>query len=196
MGRVSQAQARENRRRVVETASHLFRERGVEVSVAELMHAAGLTHGGFYRQFASKESLVEEALAHALAERAREYEAAPGPGAPEPGVPDPNAEDPAAARRALIDAYLSPEHRDGAADGCPLAAFAGDMARTGDEAARATYTRGVDSYARHLDDPDHDGLARLSTMLGAVLLARATRGTPLSDEILHAAHTALTAPRD
>lgn len=66
MGRVSQAQAEENRRRVVETASRLFREQGTHVSVADLMKAAGLTHGGFYKQFASKEALVDEATAHAL----------------------------------------------------------------------------------------------------------------------------------
>ncbi|MFE4724254.1 TetR family transcriptional regulator, partial [Streptomyces sp. NPDC056728] len=54
MGRVSQAQALENRRRVVENASRLFREQGTHVSVAELMKASGLTHGGFYKQFASK----------------------------------------------------------------------------------------------------------------------------------------------
>ncbi|MFF1268504.1 DUF6262 family protein, partial [Streptomyces anulatus] len=65
MGRVSQAQAEENRRRVVDTASRLFREQGTQVSVADLMKAAGLTHGAFYKQFASKEALVDEATAHA-----------------------------------------------------------------------------------------------------------------------------------
>lgn len=54
MGRVSQAQAEENRRRVVDTASRLFREQGTHVSVADLMKAAGLTHGAFYKQFASR----------------------------------------------------------------------------------------------------------------------------------------------
>lgn len=66
MGRVSQAQAQENRRRVVETASRLLREQGTRVSVADLMKAAGLTHGGFYKQFTSKEALVDEATAHAF----------------------------------------------------------------------------------------------------------------------------------
>lgn len=73
MGRVSQAQAEENRRRVVDTASRLFREQGTQVSVADLMKAAGLTHGAFYKQFASKEALVGEATAHAFAELARRY---------------------------------------------------------------------------------------------------------------------------
>ena len=73
MGRVSQAQAEENRRRVVETASRLFREQGTHVSVADLMKASGLTHGGFYKQFASKEALVDEATAHAFDELARRH---------------------------------------------------------------------------------------------------------------------------
>ena len=69
MSRVSQAQARENRQRVVETAARLFRERGVaHVSVADVMAGAGLTHGGFYKQFTSKEALAVEALAQGLAE--------------------------------------------------------------------------------------------------------------------------------
>src|SRR3569833_2420675 len=67
MARVSQAQARENRDRVVRTAARLFRERGVEgVSVSDLMAEAGLTHGGFYKQFPSKEALVAEATGQAF----------------------------------------------------------------------------------------------------------------------------------
>lgn len=142
MGRVSQAQAEENRRRVVETASRLFREQGTHVSVAELMKASGLTHGGFYKQFASKEALVDEATAHAFGELARlradglEQQA---------GRRD-------AAQRALIDTYLSVEHRDSPAQGCPAAALVTDMAREpGDAAARRVYTEGgrVHRVARH-----------------------------------------------
>ncbi|MFD0522672.1 TetR/AcrR family transcriptional regulator [Paractinoplanes durhamensis] len=69
MGRVSQAQAQENRKRIVETAARLFRERGVAgVSVADVMAEVGLTHGGFYKQFASKEALVAEAVGQAFDE--------------------------------------------------------------------------------------------------------------------------------
>ncbi|MFJ4717390.1 TetR/AcrR family transcriptional regulator [Streptomyces sp. NPDC088785] len=193
MGRVSQAQARENRQRVVESASRLFREQGVDVSVADLMKAAGLTHGGFYKQFASKEALVDEATAHAFAERARQY-----------GADGTAGGAPAEARRALIDTYLSAEHRDDPGRGCPVAGLVTDMARTeaGGEAHR-TYARGVEAYARRLDDEDGaegaedgdgGGLARLSAMVGALVLARATRGTPLSDEILTTVRTSLTDP--
>lgn len=121
MGRVSQAQAEENRRRVVDTASRLFREQGTQVSVADLMKAAGLTHGAFYKQFASKEALVDEATAHAFAELNQRYGA---------GLEQHDGQR-EAAQQALIDVYLSVEHRDDPADGCPVAALATDIAREG-----------------------------------------------------------------
>ncbi|MEV4561825.1 MULTISPECIES: TetR/AcrR family transcriptional regulator [unclassified Kitasatospora] len=184
MGRVSQAQARDNRRRVVETASRLFREQGTHVSVADLMKASGLTHGGFYKQFASKEALVDEATAHAFAELARHHK---------DGL-DQYAGQRDAAQRALIDAYLSTEHRDSAADGCPAAALAGDMARDGaDGEARRVYTQGVGDFADWLATEDQDGITRLCTMLGALILSRATKGSPLSEKILTTAREALTA---
>jgi TetR/AcrR family transcriptional regulator, transcriptional repressor for nem operon len=184
MGRVSQAQAEENRRRVVETASRLFREQGTHVSVADLMKASGLTHGGFYKQFASKEALIDEATAHAFDELTRLRN---------DGL-EQHAGQRDAAQRALIDTYLSVEHRDSAADGCPAAALAGDMAREpGDREARRVYTEGVRDFAQWLATEDQDGITRLCTMLGALVLARATKDSPLSEEILTTAHAALTA---
>ncbi|MEV0600318.1 TetR/AcrR family transcriptional regulator [Streptomyces sp. NPDC050315] len=184
MGRVSQAQAEENRRRVVETASRLFREQGTHVSVADLMKAAGMTHGGFYKQFASKEALIDEATAHAFGELAQHHK---------DGL-DQYAGQRDAAQRALIDTYLSAEHRDSAADGCPVAALAADIARdAGESEARRVYSQGVRDFADWLDTEDQDGITRLCTMLGALVLARATNGTPLSDEILTTAREALTA---
>ncbi|MEU9064254.1 TetR/AcrR family transcriptional regulator [Streptomyces sp. NPDC048430] len=184
MGRVSQAQAEENRRRVVETASRLFREQGTHVSVADLMKAAGLTHGGFYKQFASKEALVDEATAHAFDELGRlRNEGLERNG----GRRD-------AAQRALIDTYLSVEHRDSAADGCPAAGLVTDMAReSGAPGARRAYTEGVGDFAAWLATDDQEGITRLCTMLGALVLARATKGSPVSEEILTTARAALTA---
>ncbi|MFB7896416.1 TetR/AcrR family transcriptional regulator [Streptomyces xiamenensis] len=183
MGRVSRAQAQENRRRVVETASRLFREQGTQVSVADLMKASGLTHGGFYKQFASKEALVDEATAHAFGELTRLHR---------DGL-DQHDGQRDAARRAVIDSYLSVEHRDSAADGCPVAALATDMAREPeDREARRVYTEGVGDFARVLTTDDQDGIIQLCTMLGALVLARATKGSPLSEEILATAHAALT----
>ncbi|MGP3975715.1 TetR/AcrR family transcriptional regulator [Streptomyces sp. 8N114] len=184
MGRVSQAQAQENRKRVVETASRLFREQGTHVSVADLMKASGLTHGGFYKQFASKEALIDEAIAHAFGELTRLRNA---------GL-EQHAGQRDAAQQALIDTYLSVRHRDDAAEGCPAAALATDMARgLGDREARRVYSEGVSDFAEWLATEDQDGITRLCTMLGALLLARATKGSPLSEEILTTAHTALTA---
>ncbi|MEU7005546.1 TetR/AcrR family transcriptional regulator [Streptomyces sp. NPDC046332] len=185
MGRVSQAQAEENRKRVVETASRMFREQGTQVSVAELMKAAGLTHGGFYKQFASKEALVDEATTHAFEELTRRRTA---------GL-EQHAGQRDAAQRALIDVYLSPAHRDNAAEGCPAAALATDMAREpGDREAHRVYSEGVADFAGWLATDDEDGITRLCTMVGALVLSRATAGSPLSEEILTTAHAALTAP--
>jgi len=207
MGRVSQAQARENRQRVVETASRLFREQGVHVSVADLMKAAGLTHGGFYKQFASKETLVDEATAHAFEELARTYAPAAGreagtgeAGAGEAGAGSggsagrPARSRDAAAQRELIDAYLSVRHRDNPADGCPVAGLATDMARTDDSrAAHRVYADGVRGFADALaTEGEDDGLVRVCTMVGALVLARATSDDPLSEDLLTAARTALT----
>ncbi|WP_031125365.1 TetR/AcrR family transcriptional regulator [Streptomyces sp. NRRL S-623] len=184
MGRVSQAQAEENRRRVVETASRLFRERGTHVSVADLMKASGLTHGGFYKQFASKEALVDEATAHAFDGLTRRRD---------DGL-EQHAGQRDAAQRALIATYLSVEHRDSAADGCPAAALASDMAReSGNDEARRVYAEGVGDFAEWLAAEDKDGIARLCTMVGALVLARGTKGSPISEEILTAAREALTA---
>lgn len=182
MGRVSQAQAEENRRRVVDTASRLFREQGTQVSVADLMKAAGLTHGAFYKQFTSKEALVDEATAHAFDELTRSHTAGL---AQYEGQRD-------VAQRALIDAYLSVEHRDDPADGCPVAALATDIAREGGgHEARRVYTEGVADFADFLGGDDQDGIVRLCTLFGALALSRATKGSPLSEEILAAAHAAL-----
>ena len=109
MGRVSQQQAEENRRRVVETAARLFREKGTHLSVADLMKASGLTHGGFYKQFASKDALIDEATTHAFKELAQLHSA---------GLEE-HAGQRDSARKALIDTYLSVAHRDNPADGCP-----------------------------------------------------------------------------
>ncbi|MGY4921875.1 TetR/AcrR family transcriptional regulator [Streptomyces sp. 900105755] len=183
MGRVSQAQAQENRQRVVATASRMFREKGTTVSVADLMKAAGLTHGGFYKQFASKEDLVDEAIAHAFAEQA----------AHSAMTFEESAGERDAARRALIEDYLSLWHRDHPADGCPVSGFAADLGREPEQTARAqdVYVNGVRNRAARLATGDDDGMAQLCTMVGALVLARATRGNPISEELLQAARTAL-----
>lgn len=183
MSRVSQVQAQENRQRVVATASRMFREKGLAVSLADLMKAAGLTHGGFYKHFESKDDLVDEAIVHAFSEPAAHSSTA--------------VEEPAggheAARQAMIKDYLSVWHRDHPGEGCPVSGFAADLGREPDQGAhvRDVYIDGVRSRAARLATGDDDGMAQFCTLVGALALARATRGNPISEELLEAARTAL-----
>ena len=123
--KVTKAQAETNRARVVETASRLFREHGFDgVGVADLMAAAGFTHGGFYKQFGSKADLMAEATACGIAKT----------GALAEGV-DPSV---------FIGHYLSREHRDSRATGCTMAALGSDVARQPDS-VRVAFEGGVES---------------------------------------------------
>ncbi|WP_189671141.1 TetR/AcrR family transcriptional regulator [Promicromonospora soli] len=185
MSRVSQAQAIENRRRAVAAASRLFRERGVNgISVADLMKSIGLTTGGFYKQFSSKEALVVEATRAGFEDLdllLAEFDTTHG--------------DHDSARGALVDFYLSAEHRDQPGTGCPTAGFAGDVARepTAGE-VRETYAAGVEDFAAWLSTDGDDGLPMVATLVGALLLARATAGTELSERILESTHKVVAAP--
>lgn len=182
MSRVSKAQAQENRKDVVAAASRLFREQGVpNVRIADLMKSMGRTHGGFYSQFASKDALVAEATAHGfenlLAQLAGFDEVAGEHGA---------------AQRALVEYYLSPEHRDDPGEGCPTAGFVGDLAReTAGSEANQVYEGGVQDFADWMSNGDSDGLARVCTLVGAILLARATADSPLSEKILDSARSSM-----
>ncbi len=187
MGRATKEQAQQHREQLIEAASQLFRERGVDgVSVPELMATTGMTHGGFYRHFASKQELATIACAHAFEEQiAGLHEFAR------------SAEDPEAA---FVDFYLSEPHRSDLAHGCPLASLSGEIARTEpDSPVRASFTAGVREFADGVEaltpdgSPEHraDSLARLSMLMGALSLARATEGDPISDEIVAAARAAL-----
>jgi TetR/AcrR family transcriptional repressor of nem operon len=162
----------------------MFREKGTAVSIADLMKAVGLTHGAFYKQFASKEDLVDEATAHAFDDFGKLAARL---------APEEHAGEHEAARRRLIEHYLSVRHRDHAGDGCPVSGLAADLGREPDQAARArqVYINGVRNLTARLATGDDDGMAQLCTMVGALALARATRGNPISEEILHAARTAL-----
>jgi TetR/AcrR family transcriptional regulator, transcriptional repressor for nem operon len=117
--RVSKKQAAENRERMLKAAARLIRERGISsVGVDALTEAAGMTHGSLYSQFRSKERLVEEAMAYAIAGKRQEV----------PKV---------LALSSYVSKYLSPTHRDGPGSGCPLAAVSGEVSRQS-RAVRAT----------------------------------------------------------
>jgi TetR/AcrR family transcriptional repressor of nem operon len=190
------------RRRILEAASQAFRERGVaETGVDEVMRRAGLTHGGFYVHFRGKADLVSEACAAGFAEAV-------------PNLSRISRLPTAAARaRLLIDSYLAPRHRDHRGSGCLIVAVAADMARLSG-AARTGYSR---AFKQHLDrlastlrlaaDPTENRqrvTLLLSSLVGALLCARAVDDPGLSDEILrstrrrlkaHFAETALPAGR-
>lgn len=179
------------RRRIVTAASEAFRERGVaETGVDEVMRRAGLTHGGFYAHFADKSELVAEACAAA-------FDAAMGNLARIAAAPT------AAARaRLLIDSYLGKHHRDHRGSGCIVVAVGADIARLGGP-ARAGYARG---FAQHLErlaaalrlDPDpaanRDRVTWLmSSLVGALLFARAIDDPVRSDAVLQAMRRQLRA---
>jgi len=191
MPRVSRAQAERNRAAIEQASARLFRERGLAgASVVDLMAAAGLTHGGFYGHFQSKDELAAAACAAAF-EQSRERWRRRMAGQP----------DARAARRALVQGYLSARNRDDAGTGCPAAGLSGDVAREpAGKPVRAAFADGirrqVDTLAGLQDaaspgDARRRALAQYAAMVGALVLARATRGEPISDEFLAAARDSL-----
>jgi TetR/AcrR family transcriptional repressor of nem operon len=193
MGGVSRARAEAHRAEVVEAAARLARERGMsQVSVPEVMGAAGLTHGGFYRHFASKEGLFAAACAAAFGEQ----------GALLDDLLADESFDPRAAHTAFVTWYLSAEHRDDPGHGCAAAALGPDVSRTElDSPVRESFRAGVRGSAERLarlgERPtgkvarERDALVEFATLVGALSIARAARGGELSDEILAAARDRL-----
>ena len=168
----------EKRERILDEAARLFRVRGFQgVGVAEIMQAAGLTHGAFYAHFASKEALAAEALerAFALSERRlfRKRRA------------DDNL------KQRFVDRYVSRAHRDDPADGCPLVSLGSEAAKT--EAVRDAFTAQLEQMIQRMSealewpegsDARAQSIAMLSSAVGAMTLARAANNAQLSDEIL------------
>jgi TetR/AcrR family transcriptional regulator, transcriptional repressor for nem operon len=177
----SRAEKAESHDRIVQVAAARFRENGVGgIAVADLMKDAGLTHGGFYRHFASRDELVAEAIEQALSEGARAVAAVA------------KIQDRPLNALALVDAYLSTAHRDGLATSCAVTTLAADVAR-GNQRARSAYTRQVGAYLELLTQlisgntqraRRRKALAALSTLVGAVSMARAVNDEKLSREIL------------
>lgn len=171
--RISKAQAAENRARILAEAGRLFRERGVAgTGVDALAEAAGLTHGSLYSQFGSKEQLAVEAVTAALAQNGAKLE-------------DKDLAE-------FLDHYLSPRHRDAVGEGCAVAALCSEMPRQA-PALRARFTEGVRAMAARLGAKlarrkgvatEEEALAALSSLVGALVLARAVDDPALSGRIL------------
>jgi TetR/AcrR family transcriptional repressor of nem operon len=170
--------------RIVKIAARRMRESGTAApGVAEIMRAAGLTHGGFYKHFASRDDLIAEAADRAFAGSERNVEQLIE-----------GAEDPLAA---FVEWYVSAEHRDDPAAGCPVVALGSDVAR-GEHPVRDAYRRQVDRYLATLERLLGDrakATVALSTLVGSVTLARALGDDPVSDEILRDVRAALAAAR-
>lgn len=175
--RVSREQAAQNRRRIVDAAARLFRDKGFDgVGVDAIMKSAGLTHGGFYGHFESKEALAAEASAAALRANAAHQAGA-------------------ASLSALVGDYLSERHRTDRANGCAVAALGADIGRQG-AVLRRTFTASVRAQVERIGSFLKHGtpatrrrraLATYAGMVGALTLARAVDDPDFAQEILAAA---------
>ena len=182
--RVSRAQAEENRQNVIDVAGRLFREHGFDgIGLKDLMEGAGLTQGAFYKQFASKEDLVARASGRALERSTERWSDAAAA----------NPEDPLGAAIAF---YLTREHREAKMDGCPLVALGSDAARQSSE-VKASFEAGIKAHLQVLsrliskangEERSHGkAMAILSTMVGALTLARVVNDPDLAQSFLDAA---------
>ncbi|WP_299691555.1 TetR/AcrR family transcriptional regulator [uncultured Tateyamaria sp.] len=181
MPRLSEAEKRKSHARILDAAADLFRERGIETtSVSEVMQAAGMTHGGFYRHFKGKEALVaagfERAVDTVVADMEQpETDAAKG-----------------AARDTYIDTYLSMGHVNDRRHGCPMAALGSELSRaSGEPHARAADAVERVSALLRTEEADDMSDARLALLVGAVTLARLTDDDARAADILAAARTAI-----
>jgi TetR/AcrR family transcriptional regulator, transcriptional repressor for nem operon len=166
--------------RLVEAAASRFKERGVDgISLADLMKDLKLTHGGFYKHFGSRDELVTEALELAM-KQSSEVMRKHGLGPDKPDLPR------------FIDFYLDETHRDGRADGCAVAALAGDAPRKS-AAVQAQFREHIDGILGALaallkpaspQEPRESAILVLCALYGALMTARAVGDSPLSREIL------------
>ena len=183
--RVTREQAAANREKILEVAGTLFRERGYDgIGVADIMKRAGLTHGGFYGHFPSKDDLAAEITSRVLG---REGWLERLTGKRRPTMAD------------VVRNYLSPRHRDDPGHGCLLAALGSDVVRQ-PPSVRHAFTDGLRKRVDIVRDllpgrsaagRRQDAIAVIAGLVGALLLARAVDDPKLSDEILEAVAASL-----
>jgi TetR/AcrR family transcriptional repressor of nem operon len=180
--KVSREQAARNRERILDAAAQLFRERGFAgTGVADLMKAAGLTHGGFYGHFSSKEDLMAQACARVI-ERSHETWSKRA------------AADPADPLSSIARGYLSTRHRDDPGTGCVVAALGSEAARHG-SGVRDALTEGLRSSfellvrlvpGKSAEARRRKAISAYASWVGAMIMARAVDDRVLSKEILDA----------
>jgi len=182
--RKSKQEALRTRARIVAAASEQFREHGiVATGLADLMAAADLTHGGFYKHFRSKAELISEAATAAIATTTQAMQTI---GSERPGR---------SGLKRVVAKYLAADHRDDPGEGCPIAALGAELARC-DEKTRDAATQGLRDYigvlASHFDglkpgEAANRAMASFATMVGALILARIANDEKLSQAILRSA---------
>ena len=173
----------ETRKHVVSVAAREFRENGLQFSLADLMGAAGLTHGGFYRHFDSKEQLVAEACEEAM----RTIIESLTSGAKKAGNEG--------ALRKIIERYMSPSHKDNCANGCPIAALGSELARSDESVREKVLTETeqlIETITELLDEkkyPNREVEAKFlfSSMVGAMTMSRMLTDTKEANAFLRAA---------
>lgn len=171
------------RNRIVQNASRALRRTGLNgIGVVGLMKSAGLTQGGFYSYFKSREALVAEAIQYAMSQTASGWRRRYAGSTAADGLDS------------LVAAYLAREHRDNPAEGCPLPAVSADVARSGGK-VRRTFTQSldemIDALAEHVpDEPNVEprvlAAGVMATMVGSLILARACDDHKLSALLLEA----------
>lgn len=180
--RKSKEETAESRRRILKEAARLYREKGFDgIGVADIMQAAGMTHGGFYRHFPSKEALIAEAMTEAFSDLVRPLE----PTGNESG---------ADLVRRYIEMYLSKTHLEHPRAGCPLAAVGSEVPHVGGDVCnvfREGIERTVEGIAAALGEPREanrsEALRLVATLVGAVVIARAAgAGSDIRAEVLRA----------
>jgi TetR/AcrR family transcriptional regulator, transcriptional repressor for nem operon len=174
--------------RIVKRAAIKLREKGAHgIGVADLMKEAGLTHGGFYAHFDSRDALVIEAVTHAMDRSTEKWRKLSAETAPDKRL----------AR--IVNSYLSPDHRDNPGQGCAVPSLASEIARESTKTRRVFAGR-MEQLIDMLAD-QYQGLPRkaarkqavaaLATMMGSLVMARVSGNSELSDEILKSGRDAV-----
>jgi TetR/AcrR family transcriptional regulator, transcriptional repressor for nem operon len=185
----SKLEAAKTRRRIVKTAAAEFRRNGIHATgLSDVIAAAGLTHGGFYRHFDSKDQLVAEACAAAMESAGETTEASACHGVGNDAL------------EAIVTSYLSADHRDNQSEGCLLAGLGSELARS-DDKTRAVATAGflklVDVLTKQYRQTTPKiakarALVAASAMIGAVMMSRIVTDPKLSAAILQHTKSHLT----
>jgi TetR/AcrR family transcriptional repressor of nem operon len=186
--RYSREHKLETHTRIVKRASVKLREKGAHgIGVADLMKEAGLTHGGFYAHFDSREALVIEAFAHAMDRSTERWRKLAEQTPPEQRM------------AAIVDGYLSPLHRDDPGHGCAIPTLGAEIARESPKTRKAFAAKleeMIDAFAAQIPDVPRkaarkQATAVIATMMGTLVMARVAGNGEFSEEILNAGREAV-----